>query len=164
MKFFDYYSGQTVQELIKLETEFRIDSLVLAFEQAIDQKAANVGYKNLTKLEKAILAIESLEREVNNGGYYQFFINSSEFVADIVDLLKFVGLTKTAEITQRAIDLLEIDMPITRDKIEEVINNENDVRNKKLCELDDIFLIYEEDISGLLFIYIKNNQNEIILD
>ena len=35
----DEYSGQTVDELISLESTHRIDSLVLALEEAIDQKA-----------------------------------------------------------------------------------------------------------------------------
>ena len=40
LKWLDSYSGQTINELLALEGECRIDSLVLAFEEALDQKAA----------------------------------------------------------------------------------------------------------------------------
>ena len=43
LKLLSDYSGQTVEQLLSLEGEYRIDSLVLAFEQAVDQKAAREG-------------------------------------------------------------------------------------------------------------------------
>jgi hypothetical protein len=159
--FLDKYTGQTVQDLINLEPEYRIDSLILTFEQALDQKAAKIGIENLTRLENAILAIEALEREVNNGGYEQFFINTSEFVASIADSLRYIGLNKTAEITQKAINELKIEGPITSAKIEESIHKESEGREEMFGILDDAFYEYEEDISGVLFSFIKNNQNEI---
>lgn len=60
------YSGQTTDELIALASNYRIDSIVLAFEQALDQRSLA---RELTVEESWILAIEALEREVNNGGY-----------------------------------------------------------------------------------------------
>jgi hypothetical protein len=43
LKWLDEYSGQTTHELIALQREYRTDSLVLAFEQALDQKVDRVG-------------------------------------------------------------------------------------------------------------------------
>ena len=40
LPFLDAYSGETTNELLALEGKYRIDSLVLAFERAVDQKAA----------------------------------------------------------------------------------------------------------------------------
>lgn len=65
-------SGQTVEQLLSLEGKSRIDSLVLAFEQAISQKAERTGNEGLSYPERVVLAVEALEREVNNGGYAQF--------------------------------------------------------------------------------------------
>ena len=67
----DGYSGQTVEQLLSLEGKCRTDSLVLAFEQAISQKAESAN-QGLTNPEHIVLAVEALEREVNNGGYDQF--------------------------------------------------------------------------------------------
>ena len=76
--FLPSWAGQSTDELIALAGKYRIDSLVLAFEQAIHGKA------DVSPKERWILAVEGLEREVNNGGYAQFFLNSSvDYVADI---------------------------------------------------------------------------------
>ena len=61
------YSGQSADQLLSLEGMYRIDSLVRAFEQAITQKAQRGGVQSLTDEERIVLAVEALEREVNNG-------------------------------------------------------------------------------------------------
>jgi hypothetical protein len=105
----DGYSGQTVEQLLSLEGRYRIDSLVLAFEQAILRKVEQCESSPLTDEERVVLAVEALEREVNNGGYEQFFTNSSrEFTATIVESLQRIGCRKTAGITRRAIKALGI--------------------------------------------------------
>jgi hypothetical protein len=87
LQWLDGYSGESVDELIVLEGKYRRGSLVLAFEQAMAQKAARAGEDSLTADERTILAVEALEREVNNGGYGQFFLNSREYASIIVDAL-----------------------------------------------------------------------------
>ena len=42
-KWLAQYSGQSVAELLALANEYRIDSIVLAFEQALGQKASCDG-------------------------------------------------------------------------------------------------------------------------
>src|SRR5712692_6395503 len=39
LKWLEKYSGQTVEQLLSLEGEYRTDSVIIAFEQAIGQKA-----------------------------------------------------------------------------------------------------------------------------
>jgi hypothetical protein len=106
LRWLDGYRGQTVKELLALEGKFRVDSLVVAFEEAMRQKAARLGMKNLTEEERIILAVEAIEREVNNGGYDQFFVNAPEFAPAIVKSLRRIDCPKTATITQRALDSL----------------------------------------------------------
>lgn len=159
--FLDSYDGQTVEELISLENSHRIDSLVLAFEEAIDNKRMSEGDGSLSDIEWIVLAIEGLEREVNNGGFSQFFYNSTvEFAPVIVESLKKISCPKTADIAQRAIDILELDN-LDPDSIEKRIDPDNEELEKKLGGLDNEFFEYVEDISGALFNYIKNNKNEI---
>ena len=51
----------------------------------MQEKSAARGMAALTDAEHDVLAIEALEREVNNGGYSQFFVNGSlEFVPTVV--------------------------------------------------------------------------------
>src|SRR5262245_27313086 len=79
--FLDSYQGQSTEELLALDRTFRVDSLVLAFEQAIQGKSPG----SISTEELYVLAVEGLEREVNNGGYNQFFGNSSGEFTPIIE-------------------------------------------------------------------------------
>jgi len=82
--FLESYGGQTIQQLIAMKDSHRIDSLVLAVEQALGSKPET----ELSEPERVVLTVEAMEREVNNGGYQQFFTNSSrEFTGFLVRAL-----------------------------------------------------------------------------
>jgi hypothetical protein len=138
--------------------------LVLAFEQALDQKAERVGQERLTEEERVVLAIEALEREVNNGGYNQLFINSSkEYAPFFVDALNRVGCTKVAGLTQQAIDILGIEGPITIEAIDRVMQEENEKLVERLGECDVRYYEVAGDLAGKLLEFIKSNKDRITL-
>lgn len=106
------YSGQSPADLLACFTTHRHDSLLAAFATALQYKQDKLGKKSLSNEEQVVLAITALEGEVNNGGYDQFFVNSShEFAPTIVSALRRVGCEKTAAITQRAIAALGVPRP-----------------------------------------------------
>ena len=134
--FLESYGGQSTEELLALAGKYRIDSLVLAFEQAIQQKAAP------SKEESYVLAVEGLEREVNNGGYRQFFDNSSgEYAGIVVEALQAIGCSKTAAMTADA------------------IAGRGD--EGKLAACDDRYYANDEPIADRLFAWIGNNRARI---
>lgn len=154
------YTGQTVEQLLSLEGKYRTDSLVLAFEQAVNQKAEREGQSSLTDVEKTVLAVEALEREVNNGGYAQFFLNSSrEFASTIVTSLQRIDCPKTAQITQRAIRALGISDPKAKN-IEPAMAADDKRREKKLKRCDAAYHTNAEPIAERLFAFIKANKAE----
>jgi hypothetical protein len=160
-KFLEGYSGQSTDQLLSLGGEYRTDSLVLAFEQAIIQKAERDGVKSLTDEERIVLAVEALEREVNNGGYDQFFVNSSrEFAPTVVGALQRIGCKKTATITQRAIKSLDV-ADLTSEAIEAAMAAENEERLAKLKRCDDSYYKGAEPIGERLFAFIKANKAAI---
>ena len=135
------YGGQTTDQLIELDQRYRIDSIVLAFEQGIQQAAEK---RPLTQEESYVLAVEALEREVNNGGYRQFFSNSSSEWADtIVAALRAIGCPKTADISAQA-----------------VANREDE---KVLGECDERYYANDEPIADRLFDWIRRNRAQIQL-
>jgi len=143
-KWLGAYSGQSTDELLALAAEYRVDSIVLAFEQALGQKAARAGHASLTEEERIVLAIEALEREVNNGGYGQFLENDSEQYATIViDSLKRIGCPAVAEITKRALE----------------IPGEVDERQDELSRCDDLYYQAGEDIEGRLLAFIASSRH-----
>ena len=156
---FDAYKGQTTDELLALEGAFRTDSLVAAFEQAIQQKPAD---QPLSKEERYVLAIEALEREVNNGGYGQFFINSSHDYLDvIVEALEAVRCPKVAALTRRAIEALAIDGTVTGEKAEAVVLRDDAAVRNALAACDDGYYADAEPIADLLFAWIKENRSAV---
>ena len=157
----DAYAGQTVDELLSLEGRYRIDSLVLVFEQAIDQKEARVGERGLNNEEQIILAVEALEREVNNGGYAQFFTNSSrEYASMIVDSLQRIGCRETAAITEKAIKAVGIS-DLKADTIKSAMAKSDVRREAKLNQCDDEYFKNTEPIAARLFAFIKANRAHI---
>ncbi len=165
-KWLEQYSGQTLEELLSLEGSYRIDSLIVAFEQALIQKSARDGDETLTSEERTILAVEALEREVNNGGYHQFFLNNfmefPSFIVGIVGALRSIGCPATAGITQEAINALGIS-DVNTATIESALDEDNPARDEKLERCDEMFFQRDEDIEGRLFAFIKANHKAIRL-
>jgi hypothetical protein len=165
LKWLDGYSGESTDALIALENEYHLTSLVLAFEQALNQKVARLGIDSLTAEECAILAVEALEREVNNGGYSQFFFNSSSGYAPIVvEALERIGCPEAARLTKRAIDAFGVD-PMTpshsyRDAIVELTSE----REEALGRCDTEYYAVVGDLAGPLFQFIKRERGRIVLN
>ncbi|MGI9318380.1 MAG: DMP19 family protein, partial [bacterium] len=103
-------------------------------------------------------------REVGNGGYSQFFYNSSvEYAPIIVDSLRAIGCNEIADLTQKAIELLGVDS-LDPEVIEERMDPDDDALEDALGELDDIYFNEVEDVpSYALFDYIKQNRKSIKL-
>ena len=161
LKSFDGYSGQTLGQLLSLEGEYRIDSLLAAVEQAISQKAARQGDQSLSVEERVVLAVEALQREVNNGGYDQFFVNSSrEYAPMIVDALARIGCPKTCEITRNALDALGL-AELDEESIEAAMDADGDERDEELARCDDAYYQSGEDLDAALFAFVKANRVSI---
>lgn len=164
LKWFDQYSGQSTGELIALEGQYRTDSLVVAFEEALQRKASRIGEEQLVDEERVILAIEALEREINNGGYDQFFRNPSKaYALMVIDALNRIGCTKVATITKDAIQTLGITEPVTVEAIDQVMEEDSDERDTKLAECDNRYYEDAGDLAEPLWSYIKVNQSKIHL-
>ena len=154
--FLESYDGQTTEELLALAGRYRIDSLVLAFEQGIERKSS------LSDEERYVLAIEGLEREVNNGGYWQFFINSSrEYVPVIEAALRAIDCPKTADITRDAISAIAPDGDLRPETLEAAATDADDALRAVLNACDDRYFGNDEPIADKLFTWIAANKARI---
>lgn len=161
------YSGESVSELIALESTHHLGSRVCVFEEAIQQASfqrTNRGETPfLNKVERTVLGVEAIEREVNNGGYKQFFQNSScEFASTIVEDLRGADCTETAVLMQAAIDALGT-TNLSQESIQRIINADDEARDRILDDCDQAYYKNGEIIEQRLFEYIKANQSEIRL-
>ena len=158
------YAGESAEELLSLANTHRADSLVVAFEMALGQKAARLGDHALSAVEHDVLAIEALEREVNNGGYGQFFSNSSnEHAGHIVTALERIGCGPTAAITARAIASLPAGIALTPESLDAEMARADNERDTRLEECNDTYLATPEDIAAQLLQYLLSNRAELRL-
>jgi hypothetical protein len=152
------YSGQSIGELIELKDKYRIDSLVLAVEEAVGSKADS----DLSEPERVVLAVEAMEREVNNGGYNQMFFNSSsDHVGFLVRALEQIGCPKTAAISAKAISVLNLPDNFDGDLVRDAVMQLSDAANAKLNECDSQYYTNDEPIVGRLFEYIERERGRI---
>jgi hypothetical protein len=160
----DGYSGQTTDELLALADTHRADSVVIAFELALIQKADRVGLPNLRTEERVVLAVEAIEREVNNGGFDQLFRNASKrYAPEFVSALEAIGCQEVAEVTERAIKALRLTGPTTTEAIDRVFERENERRDDRLDELDGEYLAVVGNLAPSVLSFIKAHRAEIVL-
>ena len=157
------YSGETTTELLAYPARGQCDSLVRAFEEGLRRKVSRTGQRALSQEERTILAVRALDREVNNGGYHQFFCNSSKrFAPEIVQSLSRIGCRRTAKITQRAINALRA-APLTVARIEAAMRKTNEERDRELERCDERFYRTPQGIPCRLYAFIKAKSERIKL-
>ena len=135
----------------------RADSVILAIEEALRQKAP----VDLSAPERVVLAVEALEREVNNGGYNQFFLNEPSYAQEIVAALNEIGCPEAARITRKAIDVLGVHADWTDEQIQAAAADMTDHEMAKLDPLDEEFFGYPDPLSERLLAFIRGNAAEI---
>ncbi|MCO6437644.1 MAG: DUF4375 domain-containing protein [Phycisphaerae bacterium] len=158
MEFLDGYNGETTDELIALADRHRIDSIIVAFDQAIGQKMCNGP---ASREEEIVYAIERLESAVNGGGFDSFFRYENEVAPTIVGALNEIGCPRTAEVTQRAIRALGIEGPLDSAKIADRFEELDDDVSEQLEEFDRDYFELQEPIADRLFDWIKRNREKI---
>jgi hypothetical protein len=157
-KWLEGYSGQSADELLALASEYRVDSIVLAFEQALQAKS------ELNEAERTVLAVEAFEREVNNGGHHQFFLNTPEYAAHIVGALQRIGCAQTAGIARRAVDLLGVSGPADVDAVAAALQaGGTRLLETLIDDCDGPFFDGSDPIADRLFEYLSRNRASIRL-
>ena len=150
------YSGQTTDELLALEDNYRVDSIVLAFEEALLQSD-----RQLSREERYVLALEALEREVNNGGYLQFFTNASAHTGIIETALHAIDCPVIAQTTREAIAALELQDDFTPEDVEAAAEDADESVREVLEECDNRYFDDGEPIADRLFDWIRKNRKSI---
>lgn len=115
----------------------------------------------LTGEQKIFFLNQNLEREINNGGFNQFFCNSSgDNAHETILSLQAIGATKTATLLQKAIDQFpNKTVPAERDERVEMVEQIEEMANDVWEELDEEFFACEDDLDALNIEYIKKNKD-----
>jgi hypothetical protein len=151
------YTGQSSEEILALVGTHADYSLLSALEWGIRAKSRALGSEEkLSDEERLILAVLALDREVNNGGYKQFFWNSSRrFVPTILQSLHKIDCARTAALTESAIAALRLPC-LKFDALTEAIQRHDDDRDSRLDACDKEFYSFHETTPKLLRFVVEN--------
>ena len=114
---------------------------------------------SLNEYERTIFVTQELENEVNNGGFFQFFDNSSgQFASEIVQAFIKIGAEKTAEICRKAVEAFGQELPVDWEERRSLLDQ---IANAAVADVldacDTAFYSYEEDLEALNAAYIRKH-------
>jgi Domain of unknown function (DUF4375) len=110
--------------------------------------------------QKAFYYNQELEREINNGGFEQYFSNSAgSYAHETVDYLNAIGASRTAAILRDANHQFPDGVvPSLADTRRQLISDLWPDGNSLWEELDTRFFAYEDDLNGLNLAFVKTNR------
>ncbi|AXB56926.1 DMP19 family protein [Flavobacterium fluviale] len=117
--------------------------------------------ENLSNAQKFFYYNQNLEREINNGGFSQYFFNSTgDYAHETVDSLIAINANHTAKILKKAIaQFPENKVPKNSNLREEIIEKIEEEANIVWEELENDFFKYEDNLNELNLKFVKENLN-----
>ncbi|WP_435415830.1 DMP19 family protein [Polaribacter aestuariivivens] len=115
-------------------------------------------FENLNEFEKNFIYIDILEQNVTEGGFIQFFFNSSgQFTHEIFHAYVAIKAEKTVDILTKAIFLFP-EVPVPKNlKVRQALLMQKESNIDLWDELDLQFEKYEDDIIQLTLNYVREN-------
>lgn len=119
-------------------------------------------FSKLNDIEKTFVYIDLLEGQVHNGGFDQFFFNSSgSYTYGILSSYKKIKANKTAELLETAMKLFPIQPIPTNTAIRrQYMVNVEEFISERWNDLDDEFYKYADNVPELLISFIKEHIRE----
>jgi hypothetical protein len=123
----------------------------------LQEKARQLGYDALSHAERVVLDVTAVEADVNNGGFHQFFYNSTgDRVVQSIAALHEIGAHATAAIVEEACARFPKGEPdpkwFARQK--QLLDK---LSFEEFYDLDKRFFEYPDDTSGFLIAYWLKN-------
>lgn len=138
------------------------NSILIDLSESDKTKFGKQAFATQSAPQQVFSSIWAVESEVNNGGFSQYFLNSScETAAFVAEALDTIGAPHTADICRRAIDsAFPTGLPSTPDAISTTAAHFPDEILGQLDTLDNEFLEYPHDLTDLLFTYVIKHPDE----
>lgn len=116
----------------------------------------------LTEEQKLFYYNQCLEREVNNGGFNQYFFNSSgDFAHMTIHSLQAIGANKTADILQKAIDLFPNGNVLNnRAERQKILEQMGEAADPIWEELDQMFFSYQDNLNKLNIEFVRRHKDK----
>ncbi len=138
-------SGDTTTAIIELDNYV---SQLCEYGERLDELSAP---------QRVFFLNQNFEREVNNGGFHQFFFNSSgDNAEETIGALEVIGANKNAELLRQAIARFP-DGKVLKQLDERQVLMLNIFDGVAFNDLDEKFFAYEEPLTDLNFNWIRKN-------
>ena len=148
----------TIDDIWKIEDELSFVIEMGSYIGKICEYGDNMNALN--ENQRIFYITYTLEGEVNNGGFWQFFFNSSGDMAnEAVSSFEKIGANKTAEICKKAVSVYGDSVPQNRDERQSLLIDDVD---EILNECDSAFYEYEDDLTALNYQFIINNKDSFL--
>ena len=138
------------------------NGILIELSESEKTKFGKQDFSTQSVPQKVFSSVWAVESEVNNGGFSQYFLNSSaETAAFVAEALDVIGAPGTADICRRAIMCAFPDgLPATPEAISSIAADLSDETLKELDALDAEFFAYPHDLTELLFAYVSTHPEE----
>ena len=120
--------------------------------------SSRTEFAYLTPAVRVAYCLHQLEAEVNNGGFHQFFSNSTgEYVAETIQALLDIGAIRTSDLLKRAVAIgFPAGYPADASAYASAVADFDDVADA-LEPLDQEFFRYEDSLSDLVNEYLAKS-------
>lgn len=137
------------------DSDFECDDIVYnTYDKILEKCNYGDNIEKLNEHERILFITQIVEGEVNNGGFSQFFYNSSgNFSNEIVEAFTQIGALKTAEICKGALTVFPDKAPTNRAERQDLLEKLD--CDDALEKYDEAFYEYEDNLLELNTTYIE---------
>ncbi|MBU6426692.1 DUF4375 domain-containing protein [Patescibacteria group bacterium] len=129
---------------------------------ALHEFCMGLSPSDLKGAEMVVYSIENMENEVMNGGFRQYFLNSSgDTWKDCLESLKKVNATKSLDLFLKSLSIFkDHNPPIDWSARKIVVDQLSKAQIDLLDELDKEFYKYEDKLQDLVLAYAEEHKED----
>jgi hypothetical protein len=134
------------------------NKLLIKLSESDRTNFGRVEFDKQSDEQKVFSAIWSLESEVNNGGFQQYFFNTDGDIINYAPVaLRRIGAIKCASIVEEALSKVsKTPLPTNEDGRQKLVESLDAASIKQLDDLDTQFFSYPDDLTELLFEFVRS--------
>jgi hypothetical protein len=137
-------------------------AFAIALSELVCPRCYADGLHSLTPGERVAFHVDELEREINNGGFAQFFGNASgAHVPETIAALEEIGARRMAALVREALAHFPGGVP-PADQAERgtALDGVADDVRAAWTDLDDRFCAYPDDLTALMRRYVEGHRGQ----
>lgn len=153
----DHVTGKASQAVHEKRNKKTNDQILIELSESPRTSFGKVDFDSQSTEQKVFSAIWTLESEVNNGGFEQYFQNAEQTEIEFIPTaLRTIGAVQCAGIVDRAIKVVSI-IPPTQNGRQEVIGQLGKSGRDELNALTSEFFEYPDNLSDLLYSFVSQH-------